>query len=137
MLEEYDEDLEILGYPRELIQIFMNIFVNAIDEFERKAEKQEFKILKTKILKDGNSGVIVIQDNAGGIPENIIDKIFDSKFTTKSDTNGTGIGLYMSKEMIEKYMDCTISVENKEMEYSEQKYLGAQFTIKIPLKIKE
>ncbi|MEA3354222.1 MAG: HAMP domain-containing sensor histidine kinase, partial [Campylobacterota bacterium] len=77
----------------------------------------------TVTLKEqNNKKIITVQDNAGGIPEHIIDKIFDAHITTKEAANGTGIGLYMSSQIIQK-IGANISVENKEN--------GACFTIEI------
>ena len=76
--------------------------------------------------------IIEIKDNAGGIPEEIKDKIFDSYFTTKEDTDGTGIGLYMSKQIIEKTMKGNITVSNLNYKYEDIDYIGAEFKICIP-----
>ena len=68
-----------------------------------------------------------ICDNAGGIPEDVLPRIFEPYFTTKEEKGGTGLGLYMSQMIIEKHLKGTISVENSDE--------GACFTVSIPLNI--
>ena len=120
------EDVQILGYKNEIIQVFMNLFKNAIDELEKLGDQKRLIILDMK--KENNLIVLSVQDNAGGVSENIIDKVFDNHFTTKEDKDGTGIGLYMSKLMIEK-SNGDIKVENREFVYNNTKYKGACFKI--------
>ena len=75
---------------------------------------------------------IRIKDNAGGIPEDIIDKIFETHFTTKDEAEGSGIGLYMTKEMIEKHMFGKLEVKNVDYDYDGISYTGAEFIILLP-----
>ena len=123
-------DIEFETYEREMIQVFMNIINNSIDAFENK-DYEKFIFFETK--KFENKIVINIKDNAGGIDENILDKIFEPYFTTKESKQGTGIGLYMCNEIVVKHFNGEISVENESFEYLNQKYKGSQFTIELPL----
>lgn len=125
------EDIEILGYENEIIQVYMNILNNAMDSLENL--KDEIKIIKITGRIEGNKAYIEFLDNAGGINEEIIDKIFDSHFTTKDATKGTGIGLYMSRIIISKAKG-ELNVFNKTFDFKEKSYKGANFIITLPLK---
>jgi len=115
-----DLDTEVNIIQNEFKHIVINIINNAKDEFKK---DQKNKKIDINIRKELDFTYVDISDNAGGIPENIIDHIFQSNFTTKEDGKGTGIGLYMSKTIIEK-INGTILVKNVKD--------GAMFTIKIP-----
>lgn len=104
------EDLIINGYPNEYSQVLFNVLLNARDAFSG-TSVAEPKITITTGTVNGRS-VVTITDNAGGIPEEIFDKIFEPYFTTKGPDKGTGIGLFMSKSIIEKNMGGTISARN-------------------------
>ncbi len=120
-ITQTDKDIEFLGYKNELEQVFLNLINNAKDALvEQKI--QDPKIIMKSFLKDKYI-VIEILDNAGGISNNIINNIFDPYFTTKEQGKGTGIGLYMSKMIIQNNMSGTIIAENK--------LDGACFTIKL------
>ena len=102
------QDLKINGYKNEYAQAVVNIISNAKDILiERKIQNPLIKIY----MKDDNN--LCIEDNAGGVNKEIIDKIFDPYFTTKFDY-GTGIGLYMTKLIIEEKMNGAIKVENSQ-----------------------
>ncbi len=115
----FEEDIRINGYPNEYSQVFLNIINNSVDAFiERNIIEPKLSIF---LKKRNNRSMLIIRDNAGGIKEDIIEKIFDPYFTTKE--KGTGIGLYMSKMIIEEHMGGTLTAGNFEF--------GVEFRIEI------
>ncbi len=123
--------IEVIGYDIELLQVFINILNNARDEFEKHNLKNKYIFVTTKI--DENNIQISFKDNAGGIPLKVINKVFDSHFTTKANEDGTGIGLFMSQEIIQKHHNGQINVQNEDYKYNDIKCKGAKFVIDIPL----
>lgn len=126
------QDTKINGFPNELVQVLLNIINNAYDEFA-KFEYSTKKLIFIDIYEKGEKLYIKIKDSAGGIPENIIDRIFDAHFTTKGKTSGTGIGLYMTKEIVESHLKGTILVSNAKYDYDGESYVGAEFVITLPI----
>ena len=114
------------GYPNELNQVIINILNNARDIIEEK--DCEIRDVFIKSYNDNGKAIITITDCAGGVPKNIIDNIFDAYVTTKNDAEGTGIGLDMSKTIIEKVKG-DLTVENVITEVNGKEYTGAQFKI--------
>ena len=107
---DLEEDSKIFGYPNEYSQVLLNILMNARDAFlERKPNAPQVRI---RLFRENNRAVLTVNDNAGGIASNNIDKIFDPYFTTKGPDKGTGIGLFMAKTIIEKNMNGSLSVRN-------------------------
>ncbi len=97
-------------YPNELKQVILNLIKNAEDAVvERKVSEPYIEI--KSYIEDGKA-VLEVRDNAGGVPDNIIDKIFDPYFSTKLEKNGTGLGLYMSKMIVEEHCSGRLEVEN-------------------------
>jgi len=129
------EDIELFTYENELIQALINILNNSKDELIKIDSKDKFIFIDVFSTSD-NKIVISIKDNAGGIKEENINKIFEPYFTTKHKSQGTGIGLYMTEEIITKHLKGEIIVENKEYLYNNESYIGAEFKIVIN-KIKE
>ncbi|MEA3383218.1 MAG: ATP-binding protein [Campylobacterota bacterium] len=109
-LELNGEDFNTLGYESEFQQVILNIINNSKDALIEKNINNPFITIDINKTKDG--GEIDIKDNAGGIPDEVINRVFDPYFTTKEQGKGTGLGLYMSKMIIEDNMDGNISVKN-------------------------
>lgn len=122
---EVDKNLCIKGFPSEFSQVLLNVLNNARDALlENKIEEKKIFISSFNMNEEVG---IIIKDNAGGIPEKILHNIFDPYFTTKDEGKGTGIGLYMSKTIIENNMNGKLSVENGTD--------GAIFSIKMKLEV--
>jgi signal transduction histidine kinase len=119
-----------MGYKNELVQVIINIFNNARDIIIEVDPKIKI-IFVTTYQKDKNA-FITITDCAGGVPLDIIDTIFEPYITTKNDDKGTGIGLDISKNIIEK-ADGELCVSNTTTTIDDIDYKGACFTIKLPL----
>ena len=100
----------IHGYPNEYSQALLNILINARDAFMKRCTVNPQ--IWIKVSSDDGNAVVTITDNAGGIPENILHKIFDPYFTTKGPDKGTGVGLFMSKTIIEKNMNGSLTIRN-------------------------
>lgn len=107
LIEEYSNQTPIEVFDRELMQVILNILKNAQDHFREKGVENK----KIYIHASGNE--LKISNNGGGIPEHIIDKIFEPYFSTKNEKNGTGLGLYMSKTIVEKHHKGQLSVMNE------------------------
>ena len=110
------------GTEGELQQIVLNIANNAKEAFEKTNQKAPAITMRSRC--DGSDFILTIEDNAGGIPEAIIDHVFDPYYTTKGE-KGTGLGLYMVRMIVENDFDGEVSVQNGEA--------GARFTITLPL----
>ncbi|MBF0538533.1 MAG: response regulator [Nitrospirae bacterium] len=120
--------INVLGYPNEFKQVIFNILNNAKDVIvDRRESAPHLKKMKGAIsinISSDNKGVIIkVSDNGGGIDESILGKVFDPYFTTKGEQKGTGIGMYMSKTIVENNMNGRLDVENTKD--------GALFTIEL------
>ncbi|WP_298752471.1 DUF3365 domain-containing protein [uncultured Arcobacter sp.] len=123
-----DASIKIKSYENELIQVFLNIINNAKDALvEQDNAKTRYIIIDATDTEDYLE--ISIKDNAGGIKEEYLKKIFGQYFTTKEKNEGTGIGLYMSKEIVEKHLKGTLAVDNTHYEYKQMQHFGAKFII--------
>ena len=127
------ENIELYTYENELLQALINILNNARDELIKLPNNEEKFIFIDASKSSVNNLQIIIKDNAGGIKEENLEKVFEPYFSTKHKSQGTGIGLYMTEEIITKHLNGEIFVENKEFIYNDKTYYGAQFTIEFSL----
>jgi PAS domain S-box-containing protein len=115
-----DKEYQTFGYKNEFQQVIIILLSNAKDALVELEVSNPYIDIQIHNKSD-NQIEITISDNAGGIPDDIVDRIFEPYFTTKEQGKGTGIGLYMAKEIIERQMGGSLSVENNKN--------GAKFTI--------
>ncbi|WP_022670696.1 ABC transporter substrate-binding protein [Hippea alviniae] len=113
----------LLIHSNELKHVILNFINNSRDAIVERRIKEPVIKIETKC--DDKGVIIAVEDNAGGIPEDILPKIFEPYFTTKDSKKGTGLGLYMSKIMVEEHMNGEIVVENTDE--------GVRFEIRLPL----
>ncbi|MFT7005112.1 MAG: PAS domain S-box-containing protein [Sulfurimonas sp.] len=106
----YESETEVDAYPRELMQVFVNIINNAKDSLKFKDNKNP--TINIQVYEDEKYVNTKISDNGTGIDKEILEKIFDPYFSTKGEKNGTGLGLYMSKMIIENHLKGIIEAYN-------------------------
>jgi signal transduction histidine kinase len=119
-----DDIKKAWGYPGEFKQVLLNIINNSRDVFKEKG--LENPKIEINIFNSEDGVAIETHDNGGGTPKDVIEKIFEPYFTTKFQSQGTGLGLYMSKMIIEKNMNGKLIAYNKDG--------GASFKIVLPVK---
>ena len=121
-----NDPISVRGFRNEFLQVILNIINNAKEAIAESQEKGELDIEKGLIIieiqETEGEKLMTIADNGGGIPEDVMQRIFDPYFTTKPEDIGTGIGLHMVKMIVEDKMQGTIEVENQGD--------GAKFTIR-------
>ncbi|SFV68626.1 histidine kinase [hydrothermal vent metagenome] len=107
------DDIKYKGFENDLKHVIMNLINNARDAFEEKKIKNG--LIYIRVYHEKDELIIAVRDNAGGIPKAILKNIFEPYFTTKHKTKGTGLGLYMSKNMIERVQGSieALSILNK------------------------
>jgi len=109
-INELDENLEITTYENELVQTIINILKNSLDAFHENSIQNPYILIKSYEKMTHNT--IEIEDNAGGIPEDIIQRITEPYFSTKSK-NGTGLGLYVCKTIVEDHLNGKLTITSK------------------------
>ena len=120
---EGDRSLAVSGIHNELTQVLLNLFQNAKEAFEKSDETRRW--LRIHLSRDERFAVITVEDNAGGIPPDSIERIFEPYFSTKHSSQGTGLGLFMSRMIVQKSFQGSIEALNS--------LRGALFVIKLPL----
>ncbi|MDT8339713.1 MAG: PAS domain-containing sensor histidine kinase [Sulfurimonas sp.] len=118
------EDIDVLGITNELTQVIINLINNSKDAFIHNSILLREIAITTK--KENSFAVIEVQDNAGGIAKENLEKIFEPYFTTKHKSRGTGLGLFMSRMICEQGLGGTLDVKSKKN--------STTFSIKIPLR---
>jgi len=127
IITNLDCNKELTTYANELKQVVLNLIKNAQDILlEKNIENPTITISST--FKN-NTHILIVQDNAGGVPDDIIGEIFDPYFSTKKEKDGTGLGLYMSKTIIEEHCGGKLSVSNDKD--------GAVFLVALPLSVEK
>jgi len=119
LTQQLQNEIELYTYENELKQVILNLIKNAEDILKDK------EIPNPKITIESDGYILRVKDNAGGVPDDIIEKIFDPYFSTKTEKDGTGLGLYMSKTIIEEHCGGKLSVYNDAE--------GAVFEIELPV----
>ena len=129
LVKNFEVDEEIIGHGNELVQAFINILNNAKDAIKENLDEHGTKVIfiETKKVKKGIA--IIIKDNAGGIPLEIKERIFEPYFTTKHQSVGTGIGLSLARSIFTDHHNATIDFTNEEYEYNGENFTGACFKI--------
>lgn len=129
MLDKNNIDIEIklkqinsFGISNELSQVIINLLQNSIEAFSKEQKKRNITI---SLRREKNIAIIEFKDNAGGIDTEILENVFDPYFTTKHQAHGTGLGLFMSKMIIEKSLNGKITLNNH--------LDGILYTITLPL----
>lgn len=111
----------LLGYKNEYSQVLINIINNAIYILEK---HQDEKIINICVKKSDDKIIISVSDNGGGIDQENIEYIFEKNFTTKKNKKGSGLGLYICKQIVKDYLAGEITAKNT--------HNGASFTIYLP-----
>lgn len=123
LVSDIEDGIVLKTYPNEVKQVLLNLLKNAEEALLEQGENNN--TIWVKGYKRDSNAYIYIQDNAGGVPEDIISKVFDPYFSTKTKKDGTGLGLYMSKTIIEEHCQGSLTMENTDK--------GARFSIVLPL----
>jgi len=126
-------DCNITDNQNMFIQSMLNLFNNAKDAMLSNNIPSHERYFFITMKKKNNEVSITFTDSGGGIDEKVIDNIFEPYFTTKHKSRGTGLGLYMTHQIIANHLDGTIVVNNKEYEYKGKHLKGSEFVIKLPL----
>jgi len=126
---DISDDITVYGCINELQQCLINLFNNSVDIL---STVDEIRYIEISAFKKEDTTIVVFKDNGGGIDEEIIHKVFEPYFTTKHKSQGTGLGLNMTYNMIHRSFNGNIRVKNIIFPYKDIEYQGAQFTLTLP-----
>ncbi len=135
LIKDYGNLPQVMCFPGQLNQVFMNLLANAIDVFDQSSENQSFEEIQahpyqikisTEVTEDQKQAIVKIKDNGSGMPETVKTKIFDHLFTTKPVGKGTGLGLSISRQIVEEKHGGHLSCYSQVGE-------GTEFVIEIPI----
>jgi len=129
IITNFKSGIIISNYSNELQQAIINIFNNSKDVLKEKIEIEEDRIIFIDIYDDDKLVYIKMKDTAGGIPKEIAGKIFEPYFTTKHQSQGTGLGLYITHKIVCDSMDGKIDFDNVQFEHNGKVFTGAQFVL--------
>lgn len=124
LVKRFGDDVTLSTFPNELIQVLLNIINNSKDVFKERRDGEAHIWLYTD--HDSTMAVMKVCDDAGGIPPEILPRIFEPYFSTKESKGGTGLGLYMSQMIVERHLGGSLTAENRDD--------GACLTITLPIK---
>jgi len=127
---DLEDDLNIFACPTKVVYCLVNLYNNSEEVFKQK----EAKLIFISSYKKQSNIVIEFKDNAGGIKQEHLLRVFEPYFTTKHKSLGTGLGLSIAYDLIVNGLKGSLSVINEEFEYDNKKQVGAKFTISIPSK---
>lgn len=133
IVQNIKENIRLNGLQNDLIQVLLNIINNAADILKTQNLKKAKRYIVIDVKRVNTNIVIIIQDSGGGVPEDILGKVFEPYFTTKHQSKGTGLGLYMTHQIITNTMMGDISVKNCKFEQENTEYFGARFTMTFPV----
>ncbi|MEA3352546.1 MAG: hybrid sensor histidine kinase/response regulator [Campylobacterota bacterium] len=132
ILVNIDDDVSLSVNSHQLIQVLLSLVKNSNEAYI--SEDIKNRIFGIKSWKEKNKVIIQIYDNAGGIPVNIVDRIFEPYFTTYHQSEGKGLGLYNTQKIVSEVFLGYIWVSNLKFEHNKNLYNGASFTIEIPFR---
>lgn len=127
IVSSFTKEIKMNGYENELTQAILNILKNSNNVLLEKNKTNE-RFIFIDVMKNDNI-TIHIKDTGGGIPPDIIDKIFEPYFTTNHQSRGMGLGLYTTHQIIVDHMKGDIDVKNIEFMYQEKSYKGVEFIL--------
>lgn len=130
-VKQLNNDIMLYNYANELLQVLVNIINNAIDALDQNAIQEPMIFLTT--YRDKHNAYIKIFDNAGGISPEILPKVFEPYYTTKHQSRGTGLGLYIVHKIVTESLNGQIRAQTINYVHNEKRFQGAEFKITLPM----